>query len=66
MTNEANAKQSLTPEEKVRAYYERCLASRDYADAGNRTHTATNFDGQAIGASITLDILGISVKGVNA
>lgn len=55
-----------SPEDKVREYYNRCRANRVEAEVNGRTHRATHWDGQAIGASITLDILGISVKGVNA
>lgn len=55
-----------TPEDKVREYYERCVANRKQAQDDGRGYVIEHFDGQAIGASITLDILGIKISGVNA
>jgi len=57
---------SKTPEEKVREYYDRCREKRDQAEMDDRSFAAEHLDGQAIGASITLDILGIKIEGVNA
>lgn len=55
-----------SPEDKVREYYDRCHANLKEAEINGRTHRASNFDGQATGVSITLDILGIKISGVNA
>lgn len=55
-----------SPEEKVREYYDRCIENRRLARSGGRGYAEENHDGQAIGASITLDILGIKIEGVNA
>lgn len=55
-----------TPEDKVREYYDRCREKRDQAEMDDRSFAAEHLDGQAIGASITLDILGIKISGVNA
>lgn len=55
-----------SPEDKVREYYDRCRANRDQAYSNGLTFRAERYGGQAIGVSITLDILGISISEVNA
>lgn len=55
-----------SPEDKVREYYDRCHANMRLCYATNRVNDAHLNNGQAIGASITLDILGIKIEGVNA
>lgn len=53
-------------EEKVREYYDRCRTNREEAIDGGLYLNAQHLDGQVIGASITLNLLGIKIEGVNA
>lgn len=55
-----------SPEEKVREYYDRCREKRGQAEMDDRSFAAEHLDGQAVGVSVTLDILGIKISGVNA
>lgn len=55
-----------SPEEKVREYYDRCRDNARIADNNERYDQAEYLNSQAIGVSITLDILGIKIEGVNA
>lgn len=55
-----------SPEEKVREYYDRCRNNATIADYNGRSCQAEYLNAQSIGASITLDILGIKIEGVNA
>lgn len=55
-----------SPEEKVREYYDRCRAKHAEVVKCDLTNAAKHWSGQMVGASITLDILGIKIEGVNA
>lgn len=55
-----------TQEEKIREYYARCQTTATIAEYNGNEVRAQHYSGMAIGASITLDILGIKIEGVNA
>lgn len=55
-----------SPEDKVREYYDRCKSTYTYTSCGGSMVAASFKNGQMVGASITLDILGIKIEGVNA
>lgn len=55
----------MSPEEKVREYYDRCRENARIADNNERYDQAEYLNAQALGTSITLDILGIKIEGIN-
>ncbi|RSL28891.1 hypothetical protein D7Z54_34100 [Salibacterium salarium] len=55
-----------TPEENVREYYEGMFNSRVGPFSSGRIKTITEWNGEIRGIKRTLDILGITIPGVNA
>ncbi len=55
-----------SPEDKVREYYEKCRLNYIEADDKRLFSQAEYLNGQSTGISLTLEILGIKIEGVNA